>query len=75
MAESSLQIASMQLRAVPSRGKCENGASSEIVLFVTGRKVIDGKRQKLNRNLWMREQRKDSSILSSGTDKLGNAPK
>lgn len=75
LAESSLQIASMQLKSVPSRAKCENGASSKIILFVTGRKVIDGKRQNLNTNLWMREQSEDSSIQSSGTDKLRNAPK
>lgn len=37
MAESSLQIASMQPRAVSSRAKCEDWASSKIVLFVTGR--------------------------------------
>lgn len=46
MSESCLHIASMQLRAVLSRAKCENGASSKIVLFVTGRMgVIDVERE------------------------------
>lgn len=62
---------------VPSRAKCENGASSKIVLFVTGRKggVIDEERLEMNRSLCKREQREDSSFQSSGIDKLRNAPK
>lgn len=43
----------MQSRAVLSRAKSENGASSKIVRFMTGRKrVIDGEREKMKRNLW-----------------------
>lgn len=74
--ENSLWIASMQLRTVLSRAKCENGALTKIVIFVTGRKgVIDGEREKMNTSLWERKQREDSSIQSSGTDKLRNASK
>lgn len=64
MGESSLQIASMQPRTVLSRAKCENGALTKIVRFVTGRKgVMDGERQKMNTSLWRREGGQQHSIL------------
>lgn len=46
-----------------SRAKCENGASTKIVLFVTAWKgVMDGERQKMNTSLWRREGGQQHSI-------------